>query len=73
MQHHDFCPFPGHVHRPPAKVMTRLEPGSAAVMNDSTLKEALSKMVQQGIRSAPVVNSKGVLEGEIRLEDILEA
>jgi osmoprotectant transport system ATP-binding protein len=57
----------------PANIMTRLEPGSAAVMNDSTLKEALSKMVQQGIRSAPVVNSKGVLEGEIRLEDILEA
>jgi osmoprotectant transport system ATP-binding protein len=57
----------------PAKFMTRLEPGSAAVMNDSTLKEALSKMVLQGIRSAPVVDAKGVLVGEIRLEDILEA
>ena len=53
--------------------MTRLEHRTAAVMNDSTLKEALSKMVQQGIRSAPVVDSKGVLKGEIRLEDILEA
>ncbi len=53
--------------------MTRLEYRSAAVMNDSTLKEALSRMVQQGIRRAPVVDSKGLLEGEIRLEDILEA
>ncbi len=53
--------------------MTRLVHRSAAVMNDSTLKEALSRMVQQGIRRAPVVDSKGLLEGEIRLEDILEA
>ena len=56
-----------------ADVMTRLEHRSAAVMNDSTLKEALSRMVQQGIRRAPVVDSKGILQGEIRLEDILEA
>ncbi|MDF1536745.1 MAG: ABC transporter ATP-binding protein [bacterium] len=54
-------------------IMTRLKHSSAAVMGDSTLKEALSRMVQQGIRSAPVVDSKGLLEGEIRLEDILEA
>ena len=46
---------------------------SSAVMTDSTLKEALSRMIQQGIRSAPVVDPKGTLLGEIRLSDILEA
>lgn len=57
----------------PFDKMTRLEHITAAVMEDSTLKEALSKMIQQGIRSAPVVDGRGILTGEIRLEDILEA
>jgi CBS domain-containing protein len=30
-------------------------------------------MIQQGIRSAPVVDDKGILVGEIRMEDILNA
>jgi Mg/Co/Ni transporter MgtE len=30
-------------------------------------------MVQQGIRNAPVVDLKGLLLGEIRMEDILDA
>jgi osmoprotectant transport system ATP-binding protein len=53
--------------------MTSLDFRTSAVATDSTLKEALSRMVQQGIRSAPVVDLKGVLLGEIRMEDILEA
>ena len=53
--------------------MTVLDFRTSAVAADSTLKEALSRMVQQGIRSAPVVDLKGVLLGEIRMEDILEA
>jgi len=53
--------------------MTCLDYRTSAVVQDSTLKEALSRMVQQGIRSAPVVDRKGVLLGEIRLEDILDA
>lgn len=55
------------------KVMTRIDFRSSAVMTNSTLKEALSRMIQQGIRSAPVVDAKGILLGEIRLSDILEA
>ncbi|MDF1524700.1 MAG: ABC transporter ATP-binding protein [bacterium] len=53
--------------------MTSLDFRMSAVDTDSTLKEALSRMVQQGIRSAPVVDMKGVLLGEIRMGDILEA
>ena len=53
--------------------MTRIDFRSSAVMTNSTLKEALSRMIQQGIRSAPVVDAKGILLGEIRLSDILEA
>lgn len=53
--------------------MTSLDFRTSAVVIDSTLKEALSRMVQQGIRSAPVVDLKGALLGEIRMGDILEA
>ncbi len=53
--------------------MTGLDFRASAVAIDSTLKEALSRMVQQGIRSAPVVDLKGVLLGEIRMGDILDA
>lgn len=55
------------------KAMTPLDFRMSAVATDSTLKEALSRMVQQGIRSAPVVDPDGVLLGEIRMEDILDA
>lgn len=55
------------------QAMTSLDFKTSAVAVDSTLKEALSRMVQQGIRSAPVVDSKGILLGEIRMEDILDA
>jgi Mg/Co/Ni transporter MgtE len=53
--------------------MTVLDFRTSAVATDSTLKEALSRMVQQGIRTAPVVDLKGLLLGEIRMEDILDA
>lgn len=53
--------------------MTCLDFRVAAVASDATLKEALSRMLQQGIRSAPVVDRKGVFMGEVRLGDILEA
>jgi len=53
--------------------MTSLDYRTSAVFPDSTLKEALSRMVQQGIRSTPVVDMEGVLLGEIRMEDILDA
>ena len=53
--------------------MTSMDFRMSAVRTDSTLKEALSRMVQQGIRSAPVVDKNGVLLGEIRMGDILDA
>jgi len=53
--------------------MTSMDFRLSAIYADSTLKEALSRMVQQGIRSAPVVDMKGVLLGEIRMGDILDA
>lgn len=55
------------------EAMTAVAWRSLAVMADSTLKEALSRMVQQGIMHAPVVDAKGRLLGEIRLSDILDA
>ena len=60
--------------RPTAgEAMSRVDFKTAAVYPDSTLKEALSRMVQQGIRHAPVVDNRGVLLGEIRMGDILDA
>jgi len=53
--------------------MTCLDFRIAAVAADSTLKEALSRMLQQGIRTAPVIDHKGALLGEVRLGDILDA
>ena len=55
------------------EAMSGLDHRMSAVAIDATLKEALSRMVQQGIRSAPIVDDEGVLKGEIRLEDILNA
>lgn len=53
--------------------MSSLDHRSSAVTTESTLKEALSRMVQQGIRSTPVVDREGTLLGEISMEDVLEA
>jgi osmoprotectant transport system ATP-binding protein len=53
--------------------MNRMDLASGGITPDSTLKEALSRMIQQGNRSAPVVDDGGALLGEIRLSDILEA
>jgi Mg/Co/Ni transporter MgtE len=64
---------PGDPGETAARSMTRMDLSSSAVMTDSTLREALSRLIQQGIRSAPVVDNGGKLLGEIRLLDILEA
>jgi osmoprotectant transport system ATP-binding protein len=55
------------------QAMTAVSWQGFAVMEDSTLKEALSRMVQQGIRSAPVVNINGRLVGEVRMDEVLDA
>lgn len=56
-----------------ADAMTRMDHRTEAIAADATLREALSRMVQKGIRSAPVVDERGRLMGEIRLSDILDA
>jgi osmoprotectant transport system ATP-binding protein len=38
--------------------------------SDSTLKEALSKMMWQGVKRVPVVDEKNQILGEVRMEDI---
>jgi osmoprotectant transport system ATP-binding protein len=41
-----------------------------AVTNNATLREALSRMLGQGLKSIPVVDDKGMLIGEVTLADI---
>lgn len=43
---------------------------TVALQSGSTVKEALSRMLSQGINSVPVVDTSGVLLGEIELADI---
>ncbi len=41
-----------------------------AVRKDFTLKETLSRMLAQGVRSLPVIDEEGKLKGEITLATI---
>jgi osmoprotectant transport system ATP-binding protein len=41
-----------------------------SVTDNATLREALSRMLEQGLKSIPVVNERGYLNGEVSLEDI---
>lgn len=50
--------------------MVRGDPAEIAVTNSATLREALSRMLDQGTRSVPVVDESGHLTGEIALGDI---
>ncbi|UCF29816.1 MAG: ABC transporter ATP-binding protein [bacterium] len=56
-----------------AEAMTRMDYRTEGIAADATLREALSRMIQGGIRGAPVVDEGGELLGEIRLSDILDA
>jgi osmoprotectant transport system ATP-binding protein len=56
-----------------AEAMTPMDHHTEAIAADATLREALSRMIQKGIRGAPVVDERGNLLGEIRLSDILDA
>ncbi len=51
-------------------VMSREDIDDIGIDRDSTLKEALSRMLSQGIEVVPVVDSKGVLVGEISFNEI---
>ncbi len=51
-------------------VIVRGTPEEIAVTGKATLREALSRMLGQGLRSIPVVDEMGILLGEITLRDI---
>ncbi len=51
-------------------VVVRGNKDEIAVMNNTTLREALSRMLGQGMKSIPVVDDKGHLAGEVTLGDI---
>jgi osmoprotectant transport system ATP-binding protein len=53
--------------------MVRVEPGEMAVRAESSLKQALSLFVQQGVACLPVLDAKGHFQGEVRLADVLQS
>ncbi len=56
-----------------ASVGEAIVPGDAdeiAIMNNATLREALSRILGQGFRSIPVVDEKKHLIGEVTLSDV---
>lgn len=50
--------------------ITQIDPAETAVKASFSLREALSRMLGQGIRTAPVVDDETRLVGEISLNDI---
>ncbi len=53
------------------ELMTEITLSEYTLTTDSTLRRAVSLMVNQGIVRVPVVNSENQLIGEIRMKDIL--
>lgn len=54
----------------PDNAITQIDPAETALKGSFSLREALSRMLGQGIRTAPVVDDEGHLIGEISLSDI---
>ena len=52
------------------EAMTEIEAAHMAVSKDSTLREALSRMLGEGIKVVPVVDGEMRIVGEINLRDI---
>jgi osmoprotectant transport system ATP-binding protein len=50
--------------------LTRTDMAHLAVNRDSTLREALSRMLGEGVKVVPVVDGEGRIVGEISLRDI---
>lgn len=59
-----------HEDRTPADAVTPAKPEEAAVRLETTLKEALSRMLGLGFRAIPVVDEEGVLLGEVGLDAV---
>jgi osmoprotectant transport system ATP-binding protein len=55
------------------EAMVKIKPEEVAVTKSSSLKEALSIMLSQGMRTIPVTDEQGVLQGEIDMVDIERA
>ena len=55
---------------PPTDAATRVDWREAAVMPDTSLKEALSRMLALGYRLVAVVDAEGVLLGDVSLADV---
>jgi len=54
----------------PLSGYSKIEVFNIAVQREDSLKLVLSKMLGQGIKNVPVVDKKGILQGEISLRDI---
>ena len=52
------------------EALTRIEISHMAVSRDSTLREALSRMLGEGVKVVPVVDDRKRIIGEINLHDI---
>lgn len=52
------------------EMIVRGDADDIAIGSNSTLREALSRMIDQGFRSVPVVDERGRLLGEVTLSDI---
>ena len=50
--------------------VVRGDPNEVALSNTATLREALSRMLGQGLRSIPVIDDEGRLAGQVELSDI---
>lgn len=50
--------------------VTEVDPADTAIRTSYSMKEALSRMLGQGIKAAPVVDENNILIGEISLSDI---
>ena len=55
---------------PPAEAATRVDWREAAVTRETSLKEALSRMLALGYRTVPVVDGVGRLLGDVSLADV---
>jgi len=53
-----------------AEAVVRTDRDAIAITSGATLKEALSRMLSQGLNNIPVVDSRGRITGEITLGDI---
>lgn len=57
-------------HTPVKEAMVHIKSEDIAVTDSATLRDALSRMLGQGVRSIPVIDSKGNLIGEVTMSDI---